>query len=86
MLHDDAAGLHGAFHHLPGSSADWLLLRSDGVLELYLRLTLRTDDGALIAMSERMPEQPPAISIGERPYAAMRSMSRYTWSTRRSPP
>lgn|SRR5262245_40588817 len=36
---------------LTGSSADWLLLRSDGVLELDLRATLRTDDGALISMS-----------------------------------
>src|SRR5580765_686910 len=35
---------------LPGGSADWLLLRSDGVLELDLRVTLRTDDGALISM------------------------------------
>src|ERR1700686_3812039 len=35
---------------LPGSSADWLLLRPDGVLELDLRATLRTDDGALISM------------------------------------
>jgi hypothetical protein len=32
---------------LPGG-ADWTLLRSDGVLELDLRTTLRTDDGALI--------------------------------------
>src|SRR5262252_8804180 len=35
---------------LPGGSADWLLLRADGVLELDLRVTLRTDDGALISM------------------------------------
>jgi hypothetical protein len=35
---------------LPGGSADWLLLRADGVLELDLRATLRTDDGGLIAM------------------------------------
>jgi len=35
---------------LPGSSADWQLLRSDGVLEMDLRFTLRTDDGALISM------------------------------------
>jgi hypothetical protein len=35
---------------LPGGSADWLLLRSDGVLELDLRATLRTEDGALISM------------------------------------
>ena len=31
--------------------ADWTLLRSDGVLELDLRTTLQTDDGALIHMS-----------------------------------
>src|SRR5438477_13014731 len=30
---------------------DWTLLRGDGVLELDLRLTLETDDGALIHMS-----------------------------------
>jgi hypothetical protein len=35
---------------LPGGG-DWTLLRSDGVLELDLRLTLETDDGALIYMS-----------------------------------
>jgi hypothetical protein len=35
---------------LPEASADWLLLRADGVLELDLRATLRTDDGALISM------------------------------------
>jgi hypothetical protein len=32
---------------LPGGG-DWTLLRSDGVLELDLRVTLETDDGALI--------------------------------------
>ena len=36
---------------MPESSADWQLLRSDGVLEMDLRFTLRTDDGALISMS-----------------------------------
>ena len=35
---------------LPGGSADWLHLRADGVLEMDLRATLRTDDGALISM------------------------------------
>jgi Protein of unknown function (DUF3237) len=35
---------------LAGSSADWQLLRSDGVLEMDLRCTLRTDDGVLISM------------------------------------
>ena len=34
---------------LPGGG-DWTLLRADGVLELDLRLTLETDDGALIHM------------------------------------
>jgi hypothetical protein len=31
--------------------ADWTLLRSDGVLELDLRLTLETDDGARIHLA-----------------------------------
>src|SRR3954465_10427566 len=34
---------------LPGG-ADWLLLRADGVLELDLRITLETEDHALIYM------------------------------------
>ena len=37
-------------HILPGGG-DWLLLRSDGVLELDLRITLETDDHALIYMT-----------------------------------
>src|SRR5438477_5021612 len=35
---------------LPGGG-DWTLLRADGVLELDLRVTLETDDGALIHMT-----------------------------------
>jgi uncharacterized protein DUF3237 len=35
---------------LPGGG-DWLLLRADGVLELDLRITLETDDHALIDMT-----------------------------------
>ncbi len=35
---------------LPGGG-DWLLLRSDGVMEFDLRITLQTDDGALIYMT-----------------------------------
>src|SRR3977135_3450937 len=35
---------------LPGGG-DWLLLRSDGVVELDLRITLETDDHALIYMT-----------------------------------
>jgi Protein of unknown function (DUF3237) len=55
---------------LPAGSADWLLLRSDGVLELDLRCTLRTDDGALISMSSfglrhGPPEVIAAIGRGE---------------------
>ena len=42
--------------HLRGTvlsqgSADWLLLRADGVLELDLRVTLLTHDGALIYLT-----------------------------------
>jgi hypothetical protein len=36
---------------LPAASADFLLLRADGVLELDLRATLLTHDGALISMT-----------------------------------
>src|SRR5258705_4738937 len=55
---------------LPGGSADWLLLRSDGVLELDLRVTLRTDEGAFILMTSfglrhRPPEVIAAIGRGE---------------------
>jgi hypothetical protein len=35
---------------LPGGG-DWTLLRTDGVLELDLRVTLQTEDGALIHMT-----------------------------------
>jgi hypothetical protein len=55
---------------LPGGSADWLLLRADGVLELDLRATLQTDDGALITMRSfglrhGPPEVIAAIGRGE---------------------
>ena len=55
---------------LPGGSADWLLLRADDVLEMDLRVTLRSDDGALISMrSFGMRHGPPdviaAIARGE---------------------
>jgi len=55
---------------LPGGSADWQLLRSDGVLEMDLRVTLQTDDGALIAMRSfglrhGPPEVIAAIGRGE---------------------
>jgi Protein of unknown function (DUF3237) len=55
---------------LPAGSADWLLLRADGVLELDLRVTLQTDDGALISMRSfglrhGPPEVIAAIGRGE---------------------
>ena len=54
---------------LPGGG-DWLLLRSDGVLELDLRITLETDDGALIYMTSfglrhGPPEVLAALARGE---------------------
>jgi hypothetical protein len=50
---------------------DWTLLRADGVLELDLRLTLETDDGALIHMASYglrhgPPEVMAALGRGER--------------------
>ena len=55
---------------LPSGGADWLLLRADGVLELDLRATLRTDDGALISLRSfglrhGPPEVIAAIGRGE---------------------
>jgi hypothetical protein len=44
----DGSRLRGKI--LPGGG-DWLLLRSDGVLELDLRITLETEDHALIYMT-----------------------------------
>ena len=35
---------------MPSPGGDWLLMRADGVLTLDVRLTLKTDDGALIYM------------------------------------
>src|SRR5437667_9572487 len=54
---------------LPGGG-DWMLLRADGVLELDLRLTLETDDGALIHMTSfglrhGPPEVMAALARGE---------------------
>jgi hypothetical protein len=46
---------------VPGG-ADWLLLRADGVLELDLRITLETDDHALIYMTfEGLRHGPPDV-------------------------
>ena len=54
---------------LPGGG-DWTLLRPDGVLELDLRITLETDDGALIYMTSfglrhGPPEVLAALANGE---------------------
>src|SRR5258705_9326105 len=54
---------------LPGGG-DWTLLRGDGVLELDLRITLETDDGALIYMTSfglrhGPPEVIAALARGE---------------------
>jgi hypothetical protein len=44
---------------LPGGG-DWLLLRADGALQLDVRVTLQTDDGALIYMTYRGLRHGPA--------------------------
>src|SRR5258705_11857723 len=54
---------------LPGGG-DWTLLRADGVLELDLRVTLETDDGALIHMTSvglRDEHSPGAPDFGPVP-------------------
>jgi hypothetical protein len=60
---------------LPGGG-DWTLLRADGVLELDLRVTLETHDGALIHMSSfglrhGPPEVIAALARGENVDPAM---------------
>jgi hypothetical protein len=47
---------------LPGGD-DWTVKRPDGVMELDLRITLQTDDGALISMTFRGLRED-----GARPY------------------
>lgn len=65
--HFDGPRMRGTV--LPGGG-DWQLLRSDGVLELDLRVTLSTDDDALVQMSSfglrhGPPEVIAAIARGE---------------------
>ena len=43
----------------PGGS-DWILIRPDGAAQLDVRLTLKTDDGALIGMTYRGVRHGPA--------------------------
>jgi hypothetical protein len=56
---------------LPHAGGDWLLLRADGAFQQDVRLTLQTDDGALIYMSYRgvrhaSPEVSAQLARGER--------------------
>lgn len=44
---------------MPGGG-DWLLLRNDGVLMLDVRLTMKTDDGALVYMTYKGMRHGPA--------------------------
>ena len=55
---------------LPHAGSDWLLERADGSSQLDVRLTLATDDGALIGMTYRgvrhsAPEVAARIARGE---------------------
>lgn len=57
-------------HVLPHAGSDWLLERRDGSVQLDVRLTLETDDGALILMSYRgvrhaSPEVSARLARGE---------------------
>lgn len=56
---------------LPNAGADWILVRHNGSVQLDVRLTLRTDDDALIFMSYRgirhsSPEVARQIARGEK--------------------
>ena len=66
---------------MPGGSADWLLLRADGVLELYLRATLRTDGGALISMKSFGLRHGPADVMAALGRGEMIDPSRYYFRT-----
>lgn len=55
---------------LPGAAGDWARTRADGVLELDVRLTIRTEDGALVLMRysglrHGPPEVMAALARGE---------------------
>src|ERR1700722_16366293 len=65
--HFEGPRLHGK---VLAGGGDWTLLRGDGVLELDLRLTLETDDGALIHLTSfglrhGPPEVIAALARGE---------------------
>jgi hypothetical protein len=65
---------------LPGG-ADWTLLRPDGVLELDLRITLRTDDGALIYLTSFGLRHGPADVIAALARGETVDPSRYYFRT-----
>ena len=59
--HFEGERLKGQVQAAPGG--DWLLLRSDGVLSLDVRITLETDDHELIFMSYQGMRHGPAAVI-----------------------
>jgi hypothetical protein len=65
---------------LPGGG-DWLLLRSDGVLELDLRITLETDDHALISMTFQGLRHGPADVIAALGRGEVVDPARYYFRT-----
>ena len=52
MRRGHASGPHLRGQVLPGSG-DWVLVRSDGVAQLDIRITLRTEEGALIHLQSQ---------------------------------
>ena len=48
---------------VPNSGGDWILVRADGATQLDVRVTLETDDGALIYMTYRGIRTGPAEVI-----------------------
>ena len=65
---------------LPGGG-DWLLLRSDGALELDLRITLETDDQALIYMTFQGLRHGPADAIAALGRGEVVDPARYYFRT-----
>ena len=65
---------------LPGGG-DWLLLRPDGVLELDLRITLETDDHALIYMTFQGLRHGPADAIATLGRGEVVDPARYYFRT-----
>ena len=65
---------------LPGGG-DWLLLRSDDVLELDLRITLETDDHALIYMTFQGLRHGPADAIAALGRGEIVDPTRYYFRT-----